>query len=95
MPRPPRIEAVTYEDFLEETYRHLRDEFPIIATPAATGRWLHQAADVLVSLPEPHRNHWLDQYAALIVCRCGGIDPAFATACLNNAMKLIRDEETA
>lgn len=81
---------MTYNAFLEESYRALRASAPLLAAGPAWDGWLKQIGELLVGLPPETQTYWVDQYATLLVVKYGGIVPAAAFGCVQRALAQAR-----
>lgn len=75
-----------YDDFLEQSYRALRDAAPPVADYQRLHEWLLAIGEMLALMPLALRESWSDQYGALLVIKYGHINPTVATCAIRHAI---------
>lgn len=76
-----------YADFLEATFRAIRDAAPKVWQSEQFDRWLLSIGEVLRVLPPALQASWIDRYTMLLMVTYGTVPTALAQSFIWNSLK--------
>lgn len=77
---------MTYEIFLEQSYRAIREQAPHVAQVDRLQPWLLSIGELLLRMPPDLQHEWAEQYAVLIMITYGSIVPDVARVCVRHGL---------
>lgn len=77
---------MTYQTFLEQSYRALREEAPPVWQIDRLEGWVRSIGELLLHMPGEVQREWAEQYAVLIMITYGYIAPDIARVCVRHGL---------